>query len=154
MKRMLGKRGHLQVREGAAVVETAIVFPLLLLMMFGIIQMGYFMYVRVMMMEACRRGCRAMIVVGKRSYATTVGRQAAQNYLVATFPASSAAYHFTYTPNPAPATTDSTNEWYMIDRMTISTTISAALQFPITGINDPPINAYYLMVHEGTVPIE
>lgn len=49
-------------QRGAAVVEFAIVLPVLLLLLFGIIEMGFALYDKAMITHASREGARAGIV--------------------------------------------------------------------------------------------
>jgi Flp pilus assembly protein TadG len=49
-------------QSGAAVVEFAIVLPILLLLLFGIIEMGFAIYDKTMITHASREGARAGIV--------------------------------------------------------------------------------------------
>lgn len=49
-------------QEGASVVEFAIVFPLLLLLIFGMIEFGLYMFNRQVMTNACREAVRYGIV--------------------------------------------------------------------------------------------
>ena len=51
-------------RRGAAVVELAIVLPVLLLLVFGIIEFGHVAYVRHVLINAATVGARAAIVPG------------------------------------------------------------------------------------------
>jgi len=53
-----GRRG----RRGAAVVEFAAVAPLLLLILFGIIEYGYIFMVRQTVTHAAREGCRIAVL--------------------------------------------------------------------------------------------
>lgn len=50
-------------QRGAAVVEFAIVLPLLIVLTFGIIEFGIIMYDKAMVTNACREGARAGIVL-------------------------------------------------------------------------------------------
>jgi len=52
-----------KVQRGAAVVEFAIVLPLLLLVLFGIIEFGFIMYDKHIITNASREGARYGIVV-------------------------------------------------------------------------------------------
>ncbi len=49
-------------RRGAAVVEFAVVAPLLLLILFGIIEYGYIFMVRQTVIHAAREGCRIAVL--------------------------------------------------------------------------------------------
>ncbi|MBE7508032.1 MAG: pilus assembly protein [Planctomycetia bacterium] len=52
------------LRRGAAVVETAVVAPLMLLAMFGIVEVGYAFMVKQTVTLASREGCRAAALPG------------------------------------------------------------------------------------------
>ncbi len=52
------KYGAFRKRRGAAAVELAVVSPLLLALVFGIIEFGWTMMVRETMISAARQGCR------------------------------------------------------------------------------------------------
>jgi Flp pilus assembly protein TadG len=49
-------------QNGAAVVEFAIVLPILLLLLFGIIEMGFAIYDKTMITHASREGARAGVI--------------------------------------------------------------------------------------------
>ncbi len=49
-------------RRGAAVVEFAVISPLLLTMLFGIIEYGYIFMVRQSLTNAAREGCRIAVL--------------------------------------------------------------------------------------------
>jgi len=49
-------------QKGAAVVEFALILPILLLLLFGIIEFSFYMYDKAMLTNACREGARAGIV--------------------------------------------------------------------------------------------
>lgn len=53
----LGKR-----RRGAAIVEFAVVLPLLLMLLFGIIDFGWIFMVRQTLTNAAREGCRVAVL--------------------------------------------------------------------------------------------
>ncbi len=61
MNRMLGTlRG--QKRRGTAIVEMAVVAPLLLLFLLGIIEIGYVLFIRSQLIEAAHQGARIGII--------------------------------------------------------------------------------------------
>ncbi len=65
MKKILmriGRRGENGRRRAAAVVEMAVVTPLLLTLVFGIIEFGWTMMVRETMVNAAREGCRTAVL--------------------------------------------------------------------------------------------
>jgi Flp pilus assembly protein TadG len=51
-----------QTQKGAAVVEFAVILPLLLLILFGIVEFGFLLYNQAMLTNASREGARAGIV--------------------------------------------------------------------------------------------
>ena len=51
-------------RRGGAVLETAIVLPILLLMSFGLVEFADFFYLRHILQGAAREGARAAILAG------------------------------------------------------------------------------------------
>src|SRR4051794_16751579 len=51
-------------RFGGAVLETILVLPVLLYMAFGIVEFGYYFYVKHPCEGAARDGCRAFITAG------------------------------------------------------------------------------------------
>lgn len=51
-------------RRGAAAVEMAVITPLLLTMLFGIIEFGYAFTVRQSLVTAAREGCRVAVLPG------------------------------------------------------------------------------------------
>ncbi len=68
------KSGRRRVR-GAAIVEFAVVLPLLLTILFGIIEYGWVFMVRQTLQSAAREGCRlAVLQTSVDPYANVVGR--------------------------------------------------------------------------------
>ena len=57
----LSSRGR---RSGGAVLETVLVLPVLLYLAFGIVEFGYYFYVKHSLEGAARDGCRAFIASG------------------------------------------------------------------------------------------
>jgi Flp pilus assembly protein TadG len=53
--------GTTRVRRGAAILETAVVMSLLIMLSFGTAEYGYFFFVKNMLMGAAREGARAAI---------------------------------------------------------------------------------------------
>lgn len=51
-------------RRGSAVLDAALVFPILLSLTFGTVEFGYYFYVKHTLTGAAREGCRAGIVDG------------------------------------------------------------------------------------------
>jgi len=73
-------RHRFMSQKGAAVVEFAIVVPLLLVICFGIIEFSILLYDKAMLTNASREGARAGIVYlpGRASTATTAEKNAEQ----------------------------------------------------------------------------
>ncbi|WP_225073375.1 TadE/TadG family type IV pilus assembly protein [Desulfuromonas sp. CSMB_57] len=67
-------------QNGAAVVEFAVVLPLLLLIVFGIIEFGFLMYNQAMLTNASREGARAGIVARSPRRSTAEIRTIVQTY--------------------------------------------------------------------------
>ncbi len=57
------KRSRLSSQRGATAVEFAIVFPMLVLLLFAMVDFGLFLFNRQVITNACREGARAGIVV-------------------------------------------------------------------------------------------
>ncbi|MEW6333637.1 MAG: TadE/TadG family type IV pilus assembly protein [Thermodesulfobacteriota bacterium] len=55
-------RGVTKGEKGAAMVELAIILPLLLVVLFGVMEMGFILYDKVLITNASREGARAGIV--------------------------------------------------------------------------------------------
>jgi len=83
----------LNSEKGASLVEFALVLPLLLLLVFGIIEFGLLMYNKAMLTNASREGARAGIVYDydeatdtidrlTQAQITTIVNNYCQNYLV------------------------------------------------------------------------
>lgn len=75
-------RKKMIIEEGASVVEFAIILPLLLTMLFGIIEFGILLYDKAVLTNACREGTRYGIVsrVPRRTAAEI--QTVVQNYCV------------------------------------------------------------------------
>lgn len=58
-------------RRGGAVLEAALVFPILLTLTFGSIEFGYFFYVKHTLQGAAREGARAAIVASATNASVT-----------------------------------------------------------------------------------
>jgi Flp pilus assembly protein TadG len=80
MKRRERKRAHRRL-EGAAALEFALVLPLLVILLFGIIDFGYLMFVVSTMNNAAREGARRGAVDGNATTASSSAQLAAQDYL-------------------------------------------------------------------------
>ena len=64
MLRIINKSGStLRRRRGSAVLDAALVFPILLSLTFGAIEYGYYFFVKNTLQGAAREGCRAGIVL-------------------------------------------------------------------------------------------
>ncbi len=99
--------------KGAAAVEFALVVPLLLAILFGIIQFGYVFFVQISMTQAARTAVRSIVVGNSQATANTaalanvVGLTAANiSYFpascpaVSTVPATTITVTVKYTVNP------------------------------------------------------
>lgn len=79
-RNVLGSKG----KKGAAIVEFAIVVPLLILLAFGAIEFGVLLYDKAMITNASREGARAGVVFNRLTAAqiNTVVQQYAGNNLI------------------------------------------------------------------------
>ena len=69
-------------RRAGAIVEFAVILPLLLTILFGIIEFGYVFMVRQSLQHAAREGCRlASLQTSQAPYANVVARINEQAYL-------------------------------------------------------------------------
>jgi Flp pilus assembly protein TadG len=59
-----GDRGISRRRFGGAVLETVLVMPVLLYLTFGVVEFGYYFYVKHSLEGSARDGCRAFIAAG------------------------------------------------------------------------------------------
>ena len=86
MLKELKKDVLLKSQEGATVVEFAIILPLLLLLIFGIIEFGLFLFNRHVITNAVREAARAGIVVRiprlSNDEIETIARNYCEQYLV------------------------------------------------------------------------
>jgi Flp pilus assembly protein TadG len=71
---------HLKREEGAAAVEFALVLPILILILFGIIEFGFALYNKEVITNASREGARAGIVQAPKLTETAV-KDVAKDYL-------------------------------------------------------------------------
>lgn len=71
--------------QGATLIETALVLPLLLLLLFGIIEFGRVYNAQITMSHAAREGIREYVLSGNANQARLVARAAA-NGMNVTFP--------------------------------------------------------------------
>ena len=70
-------------KRGAAMVEFALVLPILIMLLFGIIELGRAFYTWSLMSEAVREGARAGVVELNNTTAVNVATQVANNFLIA-----------------------------------------------------------------------
>ncbi|WP_081072002.1 TadE/TadG family type IV pilus assembly protein [Burkholderia cepacia] len=73
-------RRHWKKQQGVAAVEFALVLPLLLLILFGIIEFGLIMFDQAVITNASREGARAGIVLKSPKASTTDIQNVALNY--------------------------------------------------------------------------
>ena len=72
--KQFGRGFHGNRRRGAAIVEFAIVLPVLMAFLFGIIEFGHLFHVRLGAQQAAREGCRlAVLQTTAQPYAATGG---------------------------------------------------------------------------------
>ena len=85
---------HSKRRRGSAVLDAALVFPILLSLTFGAIEYGYYFFVKNTLQGAAREGCRAGIVLNNDntdvtsavvSYLKAAGLNASSNTLDSKF---------------------------------------------------------------------
>lgn len=70
-------RGFRDSERGAAAVEFALVFPVLIVMIFGIIEFGAVFNAQIMVTAAAREGVRELVVTGDETAARDVAEAAA-----------------------------------------------------------------------------
>ncbi|HET8933026.1 MAG TPA: TadE/TadG family type IV pilus assembly protein [Polyangiales bacterium] len=81
MKRTADSTRAHRKREGAAALEFALVLPLLVILLFGIIDFGYLMFVVSTMNNAAREGARRGAVESTTANVVSASNLAAQRYL-------------------------------------------------------------------------
>ncbi len=91
----LRRPGRFYRRWGGAVLEAALVLPVILSLAFGTVEFGYFFYVKHTLQGAAREGARASIVSGATQSDVTT---AVANYMTASG-LSSSGYTVTTTPS-------------------------------------------------------
>ena len=69
-------------QRGASAVEFALILPLLLLFIFGIIEFGFYVYNQQVITNACREGTRAGIVARNPRLPWTGGAPSIQNVVI------------------------------------------------------------------------
>ena len=74
--RRRGRRGR---RRGQSMVEFALVLPVFMLILAGILDFGFALYTRMTVINAARDGARAAVMVSDFSTITTVAEQAADS---------------------------------------------------------------------------
>jgi Flp pilus assembly protein TadG len=95
-------RSITKMPRGAAAVEFALVLPLLLTIVFGTIEWGYYFFTREIVINSAREGARAgTLQYTPPSIATTEAISTATNYLTS---AGLAAARATVSPSPASGT--------------------------------------------------
>src|SRR4051812_32295661 len=67
MIRIINKTGQVRRRRGSAVLDAALVFPILLSLTFGAIEYGYYFFVKNTLQGAAREGCRSGIVLNNNN---------------------------------------------------------------------------------------
>ncbi|HEX3356654.1 MAG TPA: TadE/TadG family type IV pilus assembly protein, partial [Tepidisphaeraceae bacterium] len=74
MLRIINRNGVTQRRRrrGNAVLEAALVFPILLSLTFGAIEYGYYFFIKNTLQGAAREGCRGGIVSGNSNTDVTI----------------------------------------------------------------------------------
>jgi hypothetical protein len=70
----------LSSQQGATTVEFAIVFPLLILLLFAMVEFGLYLFNRQVIANACREGARAGIVVRPERLSNADIEQIVRNY--------------------------------------------------------------------------
>ncbi|MDA8439617.1 MAG: pilus assembly protein [Propionibacterium sp.] len=65
--------------RGAAAVEFALVLPILIALLLGIIEFGYAMFIQATIAGAAREGARTLAIAGTASSATSAAIQAAED---------------------------------------------------------------------------
>ena len=70
----------LSSQKGATTVEFAIVFPLLILLLFAMVEFGLYLFNRQVITNACREGARAGIVVRPERMSNADIEQVVRNY--------------------------------------------------------------------------
>ncbi|WP_433704364.1 TadE/TadG family type IV pilus assembly protein [Paraburkholderia sacchari] len=74
-------RGRLwRAQRGVAMVEFAVVLPVLLILLFGIVEMGLFLYDKAVVTNASREGARAGIVLKSPKATSTDVQNVVTNY--------------------------------------------------------------------------
>ena len=74
------KRSGWSCQRGATTVEFAIVFPLLILLLFAMVEFGLFLFNRQVITNACREGARAGIVARAERLSNTDIEQIVRGY--------------------------------------------------------------------------
>src|SRR5882724_26385 len=76
-----GKVMKLRTEDGAAVIEFALVLPILLILVFGIINFGFALYNKEVITNASREGARAGIIIGNPRPSATQIKNVVTSYL-------------------------------------------------------------------------
>ena len=93
-------------RRGAAIVEFAVVLPLLMLILFGILEYGYLFFVQQTLTNAAREGCRIAVLQSTTNYATPGGVDDRIAELMGAVGLGSADYTVAKTPDPPDGITE------------------------------------------------
>jgi Flp pilus assembly protein TadG len=75
-----------KVAEGVAAVEFAIILPILMLIIFGMIEYGYMFYVDMVITNAAREGARAGVTIEDKTNASSHAHDVTETYLTANLP--------------------------------------------------------------------
>src|SRR5687768_16693946 len=99
-------------KRGSALIEFALVLPIVLLLVFGIIEFSAMFYNKAVITNASREGARYGVIIRSPSYATSTQiiaytKAYSENKLIS-FGGSSPTVTVTVTPSASPATTGDT----------------------------------------------
>lgn len=121
----LQKRPRSQPRRGAAMVEMALVLPVFLMVVMGIIEFGRAMWVSNMLTNAAREGARMAILDGSSNAEV---RQSVEDFLTTTLGVQAADITTTITISPATGNPNPANECASANSRDLIT-ISVSLAF-------------------------
>lgn len=147
--------------RGTAMVEMALISPLLLILVFGIIQVAYLMFVRHLMHMATHEAVRGMIVVSNRSHAKdVVARDAFERVMSAKYGGNTSKvwsdFVPVFVPAPAPAEGVAQPEILAARAWVFTARPDVFLVGPVIPGMDAIENlqTFYMMAHEGPPPAE